>query len=481
MAKNSFDEQIQLLQFLPNGYISKIASTVAGRDNLEAHRIMLGDEPEAQLALCDNHRQRILYQARTLVQQGYVADCKRSCGTPTQIRSFRHITKAGIALLLKNPDGILIDSEDTTSVNDLLSASVISEDATPLSYAYNLIDKVKFGTDKISQNQLYSIWRLSHIIAMFRSNGFLTNLDRRPYDTGFSFDGITDDESFERYIHKHGYTIPAITHYALKHWYSQNPGFYKITQTQPDNSEDAINEWLQTPAFYSTKELPSSTSLATDSVEANAKGSKQTMRAIYVGLATGKETNYACYHAKNGAFTWNQIREKQAKDALEYAIAEMKRQNPRIPYNNNVSRALYFCTSIHQFAALFEATKKKHVKYKQLAYPISKPYAGVHAIPVNDSGGFLLWLLMEFSPVEVENMIHKSLVDLDIGFEYRSGYENLFPLWYKSKYFFSGYTMDIRMINRAVERYLDGFDFCIGCFPDQVAWYRKLFPKCTIL
>ncbi len=481
MAKHSFDDKMQLLKFLPYGYISKHASAIAGKDNLEACRIRLGDNPEAQIALCDKHRQRTLYNARSLVQKGYAQDSKRSCGTPAMSRSFRHITKAGMAFLLENPDGILMDEEDAASSHNLLLESVASKNATPLSYAYNLIAKVKIGTEKYSKNQMYNIWRLSHIIAMFMLNDYLTWLDRRPYDTAFAFDGIIDEESFIAYVQKHGFTVPALTHYTLKHWYSQNPGFYRITQTMPDNSEDAINEWLQTPAFYSTRELPSANSHGADPVEANAKGSKQTMKAIHVGLATGRETNYACYHARNGAFAWNQVREKQAKDALERDLAEMKRQNPQIPYKSTVGHALYFCTSIHQFTALFEATKKKHIKYKQQVLPISKPYAGVHAIPVNDSGGFLLWLLMEYSPDEVEKMIHESLTGRDADFEYRSGYENLFPLSYKGKFFFSGYTMDIRKINRAVERYLDGFDFYIGCFPDQVAWYRKLFPGCTIL
>lgn len=476
-----FNIKRQLLQFLPYGYISKNATTIAGKDNLAACCILLGDNPEAQIELCDKHRQCTLYNARSLVQKGYVEDSKRSCGTPAKSRSFRHITKSGIAVLLENPDGILMDAGDSVTANNLLVNSVVDGKATPLSYATGLIDKIKISTEKYSPNQLYTIWRLSHIIAMFQRNGHLTWLDRRPYDTGFAFDGIIDEESFIAYVQKHGFTVPALTHYTLKHWYSQNPGFYQIAQTTPDNSEAAINEWLQTPAFYSTKELPSANSLVADPVEASAKGSKQTMKAIYVGLATGRYINYACYHAKNGAFTWNQVREKQAKDALERTLAEMKRQNPQIPYNTNVGHALYFCTSIHQFIALFEATKKKHIKYKQLALPISKPYAGVHAIPVNDSGGFLLWLLMEFSPEKVENMIHQSLVDLDIGFECRNGYETLFPLLYKGKFVFSGYTMNIRNINRAVERFLDGFDFYIACFPDQAAWYRRLFPGYTIL
>ena len=27
-----------------------------------------------------------------------------------------------------------------------------------------------------------------------------------------------------------------------------------------------------------------------------------------------------------------------------------------------------------------------------------------------------------------------------------------------------------------LEDYLDGHDFLIACFPDQISWYRKLFP-----
>lgn len=479
MAKNSIGDKMQLLQFLPYGYISKYATTIAGKDNQEACRIRLGDNLEAQITLCDKHRQRTLYKARSLVKKGYVQDTKRSCGTPAKRRSFRRITKAGVALLLENPDGILIENSD--SIDSLLSESVTNEHATPLAYACNLIKQTKISTEKYSPNQLYNIWRISHIIAMFQSNGYLTWLDKRPYDTGFAFDSIVDEASFITYVQKHGYNLPAITHYALKRWYTQHPGFYRITQTAADDSEDAMNEWLQTPAFYSKKELPSSNSQEEDPDECSAPGSKQTMRAIYVGLATGISTNYACYHAKKGVFAWSPEQAKQEKDALERDLAEMKRQNPRIPCNSNVSNALYFCTSIHQFLALFETTMQKHIKYKQLTLPISKPYAGVHVIPVNDSGGFLLWLLMEFAPEEVERMINESLVSHDSDFEYREGYDTTFALWYQGKFVFCGYTMNLQKINRAVERYLDGFDFYIGCFPDQVAWYRQLFPEAKFI
>lgn len=36
--------------------------------------------------------------------------------------------------------------------------------------------------------------------------------------------------------------------------------------------------------------------------------------------------------------------------------------------------------------------------------------------------------------------------------------------------------MDIAKINHVLEDHLDGHDFLIACFPDQIPWYRKIFP-----
>ena len=100
-------------------------------------------------------------------------------------------------------------------------------------------------------------------------------------------------------------------------------------------------------------------------------------------------------------------------------------------------------------------------------------------IPVNDSGTFLLWLLLEYSPVETEQMIHRGLVDGAIGFEHQ---QNLYyPLTYNGKKVFSGYTMNINKIHHVLEDHLDGNDFYVCCFPEQVPWYQKLFPGKTFL
>lgn len=157
----------------------------------------------------------------------------------------------------------------------------------------------------------------------------------------------------------------------------------------------------------------------------------------------------------------------------------MKTQCPDMNCRDTVDSALFFCSSHHQFKALFQRTKNKHIRHKKQKYATDEPYTSMHCIPVNDSGTFLLDCLLEYSPVETEQLIHDSLVAMNIGFTYAANRH--YPLTYNGKRVFSGYTMDISKINHAIEDDMDGHDFYICCFPDQAPWYRMLFPNKTIL
>ena len=310
---------------------------------------------------------------------------------------------------------------------------------------------------------------------MFRSNGFLTNLDRRPYDTHFLFDGIDSLASYSKYIRKYGYTPAALTYYSLSKWYAENPGFYKITQRYPDESEEAKQAWLHTPAFYATRELPN----FNDRESLPARGSQKKINAIFIGLAMGKKMNYLCYHGHSGPVKWLQKREVRAKEEMQRVIQHMKMLNPEMTNQESVDFALYFCSSHHQFKALFGRTIERHKKGLCKNFLMDKPFVSIHAIPVNDCGTVLLWCLMEMSPMEIEARIRNSLIDMDIGFQYQVDYH--YPLTYKGRRVFLGYTMDISKINRALEDYLDGSNFYIACFPEQAKWYKLLFPDLTIL
>ncbi len=126
---------------------------------------------------------------------------------------------------------------------------------------------------------------------------------------------------------KHGHTLASITYYALTNWYTKNPGFYTFTQTMPDESQEAEIRWLHTPTFYAKYEIPIASEPGN---RADPQREWQVMKAIYIGLATGKMVNYACYHGKQGAFKWNPIREERARNELEQAVLSMKTQSPEM-------------------------------------------------------------------------------------------------------------------------------------------------------
>lgn len=515
MGENKIDQKVRLFRYLPYGFCSKHATIIVGTANEYAPALRLGDTPEEFLEFYENYKKNIRDQALYLVDKGYANEIKRSCGTPPQTRIFRILTSKGLAILTDAPDQIdtaephnAIDihgsksdgyfrsnSQAATALRQiflqlgqsdapadqaefatLLSESVMCGDVTPLTYAIALVPQAVINMNKYSSNQRHKIWVLSHINAMFAANGYLTYLDKRQYDTHFAIDGITDNDTYEAYVKKHGLTILALTYYVLKNWYDANPGYTEITQQLPDESQAAVDYWLSTPAFYTVEELPM---LATSSTKVAAKGSQQRFFATYLGLATGKNANYAIFHTKPGPFRWIRAIELRAKNELEKAILRMKAQNPQMRCHDNVPFALDFCSTYHQFLAVFASTKAKHQKFKKTGHVTDSPYTSTHIIPVNDSGAFLLWGLMEYSPQEVEEKIKKVLVEQNAGFEYRS--ERCYPLSYKNTRVFCGHTMDVSKINHALQDHLDGFDFLIACFPDQVSWYKHLFPGKTFL
>lgn len=520
MAEKKISRKVRFFPLFPYGFCSKQAMAISGRDNPYATLFLLGDNPQETIALSEQHRRNTMDRAKYLCAKKYARDTSHACGDPAISRSFRHITKLGLTVLIEAPDEAAVDDSedadetsasngklkedyfrsgslpsaelrdllhefassdepgDQQSFRELLLDSVMAGRVTPLTYAIDKVKDAKTGASKYSPNQMLTAWRLSSIQAMFLANDHLTFLDRRQYDTGFAIDGITDDESFDAYIQKHGLTIPALIHLVLKNWYRDNPDFFQITQTEPDPGEMAKEDWLSTPAFYAAKELPNYDGENTVTVT-NSNGTQKTINSIFTGLAIGTNVNYVIYFGRPGEFKWVQKRERKAKEAITDAVHQMKTLSPEMRANDNVDFALYFCSTARQFEAIFDRTIKKHVKDKKLEYPTNEPYVGMYAIPINDSGTFLLWTLLEYSPRDAEQLIHQGLVATDPGFSYTTN--RFYPLTYNGKRVFSGYTMDIAKINHVLEDHLDGFDFYICCFPEQAPWYQKLFPGKTIL
>lgn len=517
MSISKLERKLRFLPLLPYGFCSHLATTITGKNNRQATALLLGDDPDALTSACKKQRENTVSRARYLVEKNYIRDTLYACGTMSTKYSFRIMTKAGLAVLTDAPDkaareeieemandgkikeghfrsitqsssdyremlyyySLSPNEQDQQIFRELLFEAVLNGDTTPLTGALPFIEMAKISTSKYSQHQVYSIWRISNITAMFRANDYLTYLDRRPYDTGFAIDRITDEETFQAYIQKYGYTPAAISYRALNDWYKAYPGYYQFSQQFPDDSEEAKEAWLHTPAFYRASELPNWNDKEPISDAENLRGSQQKINSIHLGLAIGKKVNYLCYHGKVGKFLWNTHREKQAKEESEQAIHHMKTQCPEMPNTEAINFALYFCSSYHQFLSIFDRTTKRHRNGAQLKYLTDAPFSGIYAVPVNDSGTFLLWCLMEYTPEETEDIIRNALVNRESGFKHQAN--RLYPLTYHGKRVFLGYTMDVGKINRVLEDHLDGQDFYICCFPEQAPWYQKLFPGKTIL
>ena len=513
MAGNIFDLKVRLFNYLPYGFCSKHASIIAGKRNEYAASFWLGDDPNSFLEFYENYKKGIRDKALYLVDKGFVREVKRSCGTPSQPQIFRILTPRGLAILTDAPDDISTESVflkeknnrnendghfrsnsqsavnrrknllqlalsddlgDQQDFENLLSEAVVSGDVTPLTEGIALTSNTIISMNKYSSNQRYRIWCLSHILTMFASYGYLTYLDKRPYDTKFAIDGIKDDISLQNYIEKNGCTVPAMVFYALNKWYN-NPGFYQITQQHPDESLEAKEDWLSTPAFYSADELPMCADTQCASMKEDILGSQQRFFSSYIGLAVSEKVNYAVFHAKPGEFKWYSGKEERARRELEKAIARMKTQNPEISCPDNVNFAMLFCTTYHQFLAFFAKNKKKSKESHSTKHAVNDTYLNMYIIPVNDSGTALLHCLLAFGADVTEREICESLINANSRF---TRCDRLcYSLYHDGDVVFCGHTMNVRKITEALQLYIQGHRFKICCFPDQIAWYKHLFPE----
>lgn len=516
-------KKVQFLRLLPYGLCSKQAAIISSKKDINSTKVLMGNKAEALITLCNQYHNKLARRNHRACANGVIKEKEYTCGTPAETHQFYTLTQKGLHSLLEcTPTAIVAESGDEyecnsmdcdgnikditpeklprktellreilqeyseatdpseqAAFNDVLLEAVQDGLVTPLTSGLAYAGDVKISNKKYSQNQIYNIWRISTINAMFMANDLLTYLDRRPYDTHFAIDGITDDDSYQVYLQKHGMTMAAFCYRALNDWYSHNPHYYYFTQQDPDDSQEGRQEWLSTPAFYNIMELPGLSEKERGTVQNSPIGSQQKMNYTAVGLATGRDLNYVCYYGKSGPVSWVLPRETKTQGAMEKAVREMKTHNPEAPIKEEVKYALYFCSSHHQFLALFARTKEKHKKKQNTDHIMQKPYAGVYVIPDNDSGAFLLWCLMEESAFKMRYSICNNLVRSDIGFTHTS--DNEFPLIYKNKRVFFGHTMDVRAINKALIEYLNGNDFYIICLTEQVKWYKALFPGITIL
>lgn len=460
---------LPFLSYLPYGICSKYATNISGNDNPYACMLSLGNDPDATIQAAESYRKNMLDRSRYMCDKGLVTEQVRPCGTPTKDYIFRCLTKEGLAILTDFPASI-----PEHMLLDYISATVIDGQLSPLATGYEQAKTIRITTSKLSQNQLYTIWRQSHIQAMFLANGYLTCLDRKPYGSGIVLGPIYDEASYERYLKQHGNTLLGYTYRTLADLYTNNPDLYMITQHYPDDGYQTYDDWLHTPALYLRNELPDVPPDSSSGQSTRLHGSKQAMYRTDLGVAMGRHVNFACYHTHPSTFRWNKKCERATKIALDQAIRFMKTQSPHLPYNPAVDFALFFCPTRHQFFNIFKSSLDRHKAGKSTPCPIDGPYASTHIIPINDTGSYMLRRFLKDSPDAMRLGCANDLLEADDRFNFSMN--PTYPLTFKGRRVFLGYGMDIKRIHTALIDHLNGQDFYICCFPEQVAWYKKLFP-----
>lgn len=475
MSKNDFRYNVRFsafFPFLPFGLCSKYATNISHQDNPYAHMLLLGKNPDATVKAAESFRKNTLDRTRYMCDMGFVTEQIRACGSPATDHIFRSLTKKSLATLTDFPISVLRQ----LSLCDFLSA-VLDGQFSPLASGIGQAETIHISTSGVSQNQLYAIWRQSHIQAMFFANGHLTNLDCKPCRPGLVLGPIRDEASYERYLRQHGNTLLAYTYHMLTDLYANNPGIYRLAQQQPDECYETYSDWLHTPAFYSLNELAD---ISNDRGNTpTLYGSKQTMARSHIGLAVGRNVNYACYHTYPSKFRWIKKREQSAQAELNRALHLMKTQSPHLPYNPSVDFALLFCPTRHQFYNIFRDTIGRHKAGKSTPCPIDGPYTSTHIIPVNDTGTYMLRRLLGETPDSLRLGCAQQLSENDDRFTFTMNLT--YTLTYKGKRVFLGYAMDVKRIHTALVDHLNGQDFYILCYPEQLPWYRMLFPDKTFL
>lgn len=458
--------------YLPYGICSKYATNISAQHNPFASMLLLGYDPDATVKAAEAYRKNTLDRSRYMITKGWVTEQHRPCGSLSQDQIFRTLTKDGLSILTDYPNNI--------SFLDILPVTDRKVPISPLATGFKQAQTIRITTSGLSPNQLYTIWCQSHIQAVFRANGYLTCLDRKPYGSGIMLGPIKDEASYGRYVKQHGNTLLAYTYRTLSDFYTSTPGSYTITQVYPDTSRQTYDDWLHTPALYLRNELPDvAPDNGSDQGMTKLYGSKQTMYRTDLGVAMGRRINFACYHTHPSTFRWIKKRETATKIELDRAIRFMYTQSPHLHYKPSVDFALLFCPTRHQFFSIFKSTIERHKAGKSTHCPVDGPYTSTHIIPINDTGTYMLRRFLEDSPESLRLSCTNYLLESDDRFGDSVNY--FYPLTYNGKRVFAGYAMDIKRIHKALVDHLNGQDFYILCFPEQVPWYRMLFSGKTFL
>lgn len=358
-----------------------------------------------------------------------------------------------------------------------LLESVSTYDFSPLSMEPLLALAVNMTpTDR--RQGLYRNLRLSNIEALFKANGYLTSIDRRPIET-VTMSKTSDNERLD---------IESFCAHTLKKWYQENPEFYYFMQSEPD--PEYKQNWSTTPVFYSVQEVPGfQKSISAeiedfDDPEIDQNGNSQLLRFTCSGVAIGSKQNYIIHHTRPTHTPWYPSFESHTIKSLESIFKSLNDKQPFFGAKRGIRNAIIVCQNITHFQNLFLDASEEMEKKDRNKRRVGQPYDNVNIVLLSHSGATQLRFLMATDPILYDDLVRRKILTYE-GFTDRpkSGNpsEDIFAVSYRRTPVLLAYSLNWQKLYWAMEKYEAGMKFYVCCYPEQAKYIRKIMPEVEFL
>lgn len=340
-------------------------------------------------------------------------------------------------------------------------------------------------TGYYNAEQRIKVGRLANVMLMFRQNQYLTYLDRRPLDTNWVINGVTNNDRTPKRQPKKKIDLPTLTSLCLREWYRKYPDSYLFSDPGRLLSEN-YEQWLSTPAFYTLGEIPGYLKSA-DSVgeqAPSAKGKQNTLRSTAIGVGVGAYVNYIIYHMTKNKFRWYWGIEKNAIKNICEVMRQSNKENPVPGFDRTAEHAIMFFETIFQFEAVFTDLLKPESNYHRPGH-IPMPYLRMFLVPINSSGLQQFRMLMEFTPYEFVQTTVRDICEIENKYAYENRIkprmfetnDSDYPLSYNNHPVLFAYDLEIRKLRQALLSYQLGKKFYVACYPEQVKFIKRIMPN----
>lgn len=515
MGKTKFKIS-QFVPILPFGYTSKQALCIGVSDNPDA---WVEYDPYTSMAerelICSRQWQYAYVHIKSMIKQGFLEEVERKYGKyEWEVFQQVRLTEYGYNLVTGNCTdeneytriSACVDSgmayrvasgyipKDTVATHLMLQETkkqtgcdhpifvntlmriIDRDDATLMAYNSPPATAIDLASQSYNGHQQYRSWRASNINALFRANGFLTCIDRRPITTVTSVPETGESTQVNKAFYDCCMSV-------LDQWYEQEENAFLFAYPWAKKSSGLsfgsnTLPWEQIPAFYSAYEFPSFSGMLSKSETENKTNALHLSRHNFAGVAIGLMHNYLVYHTRPQHTSLSEKIEENSCMTVQQNINLINEQTPILGANREIRNAIIVCPSAKQFYSLFVNLKKKR-KHKSTMEPTNGVFDSMCIVPLNNSGVVQLRRLMASSPIECETELLYRLADTYPQFQRTN--DPIYQFAYKNKPVHVAHFMIYDKLYSAWKAYQHGHRFYIMCYPEQAKFLRQIFPDAEFL